>query len=616
MPRLVIYLIAIPLLLIILAGILIPLLLDKDKVVELASRALYEQSGASLQVDGDIDLSLFPTLGVSLEQATLSMPDGEGADIRVRFLELGVRLMPLLSRQIEIDAISLDGVSARIKAAEEQPKVDTSGLSDAELDAFYAQRKAAMAEAGKAAGGEAVLAAPLALNVGLLTITDLRLELMEPGSEDPRIIRLEQLEASGLNLDNRPIPLEFALQLDGDRPTRLAVEGLLRVAQDTQTVTLEQARILLEGVTIEPLELQADGTIDIARQVAELNMGLTLGETEGQGTVHYASFESPQIDARLTFNQFNPALMALAGPEAVEKGAADPGPESAGGDEPLPLDAIRSIDTRAELDIGQAVFGAHTIKDLQVTLRAMDGEVRIPRLTGLLHGGELAAEAVFNGRHNTASLQTSGSLSGLDLATALEAVESQPVLTGAATLDWKLTSSGRTVNELVAALDGPLALTTGNVVLQDMAVEKMFCQAVALVNQQRLSADFPSSSPLRDLAADIQIGKGKARLNPLRADLDHIALRGKGNFDLLSHDFKADFAARISPELGTLDPACQINKRYTSIDWPVKCKGNVAEDPEGWCGVDTGEIIEDLAREEVERKLEKEAGKLFKKFIK
>ena len=616
MSRLVIYLIAIPLLLILLAAILIPLLLDKDKVVELASRALYEQSGASLQVNGDIDLTLFPAIGVSLEQATLSLPEGDGADVQVRFLELGVGLIPLLSQRIEIDAITLDGVTARLQPAAEQPTIDTSGLSDEDLDAFYARRKEAMAKAGNAAGGEAVLAAPLALNVGLLTITDLRLELAEPGSEEPRVIQLEQLEASGLNLDNRPIPLAFALQLDGDTPASLAMEGVLRVAQDTQTITLEQSRILLQGVTVETLELQAEGTIDIARQVADLNMGITLGETEGRGSVHYASFESPQIDARMTFNQFNPALMALAGPEAASKGATEPGPESARGDEPLPLDAIRSIDTRAELDIGRAVFGAHTIQDVQVKLRAMDGEIRISRLSGLLHGGELAAEAVFNGRHNTARLQTSGSLSGLDLATALEAVESQPVLTGAATLDWKLNSSGRTVNELVAALDGPLTLTTGNVVLQDMAVEHMFCQAVALVNQQRLSVDFPASSPLRDLSADIQITEGKARLNPLRADLNHIALRGKGNFDLLSHDFKADFAARISPQLGTLDPACQINKRYTAIDWPVKCKGNVAEDPGSWCGVDTGEIIEDLAKEEVERKLEKEAGKLFKKFLK
>lgn len=616
MPRLVIYLIAIPLLLIILAAILVPLLLDKDKVVELASSALQEQSGATLRVDGDIDLTLFPGIGVSLEQATLSMPEDKGADVQVRFLELGVRLVPLFSRRIEIDAITLDGVTARLQPAPEQPKIDTSGLSDAELDAFYAKRKEVMAEAGKAAGGEALLAAPLALNVGQVTITDLRLAMAEPGSEQPRVIRLEKLEASGLNLENRPIPLAFTMQLDGDPPASLDLKGVLRVAQETQTVTLEKTRIALAGVTREPMELQADGTIDIARQVAALDLQVTLGEAAGSGTLRYAAFESPQIDARLAFNQFNRALFALAGPEAAVKGAEESDGPAASGDEPLPLDAIRSIDTRAELTITQAVFGAHTLQELQVKLRAIDGNVSIPRLTGLLHGGQLNMKAVFDGRHNSAELQTSGSLTGLDLATALAAVESQPVLTGRATLDWEVRGRGRTPNELVEALVGPLTLTTENVVLQDMAVEQMLCQAVALVNQQRLSADFPASSPLRDLSADIQISQGKARLNPLRADLDHIALRGKGSFELISHDFRADFAARISPELGDFDPACDINERYTAIEWPIKCKGNVSDDPDGWCRVDTGDIVEEMAKKEVQRKLEKKAGKLLDKLFK
>ena len=53
-----------------------------------------------------------------------------------------------------------------------------------------------------------------------------------------------------------------------------------------------------------------------------------------------------------------------------------------------------------------------------------------------------------------------------------------------------------------------------------------------------------------------------------------------------------------------------------AIDWPVKCKGNTSEDPAKWCGVDTQEIIEDLAKNEAQRTIEKEAGKLLDKFFK
>ena len=48
----------------------------------------------------------------------------------------------------------------------------------------------------------------------------------------------------------------------------------------------------------------------------------------------------------------------------------------------------------------------------------------------------------------------------------------------------------------------------------------------------------------------------------------------------------------------------------------MKCKGNVADDPAKWCGVDTDAIVKDLATNEAKRQLEKEAGKLLDKLFK
>ena len=109
---------------------------------------------------------------------------------------------------------------------------------------------------------------------------------------------------------------------------------------------------------------------------------------------------------------------------------------------------------------------------------------------------------------------------------------------------------------------------------------------------------------------DIQLGNGLARLKPLRADLEDVTLRGQGKLNLLTDKFEADFAARLSPELAELDPACAINQRYTAIDWPVSCEGDITGDPADWCGVDSGKIIEELATNEVKRKVQKEGVKL------
>ena len=593
--------------------LLLPLLLDKDKLLQLAVDALRDQTGATLTVDGESSLSLFPTLGLTLGDAGLTMPGEAQPSLQVRSLEIGVQLLPLLSGRAEIDSIALDGLTVTIESGQKAPTISTSGLSDAELDDFYARRREASKDAGKPAGAEAALALPLALNVQRLTLTDSRIEQVDSATNTSSVIEVTELEATGLNLDADPISLAAKLNIPGNTPLAILLAGKMSIDGEEQAINLDQITAVITGATALPFKLETSGTVNIARQVAELGINLSSGDTRGDGTLRYARFESPQIDTRLKLNLLNPALLALAGPEA----AARPGGDtvSVSGDEPLPLDAIRAIDTRAELAIDRAVFDGHAVSDLRTRLRIVDGIIEVSSLTGILHEGKLDMRATFDGRHNTATLDTSGQLARLDIAAALAAARAQPLLTGSASLDWTLAGKGRTRNELVAALTGPVKLTTDKVVLNDISVEHMLCQAVALTNQEQLTASFPNSTAFTALDADIQLAGGKARLVPLRAELAQVALTGKGNYDLLSKDFKASFKARLSPELENLDRACRVSKRLTAIDWPVDCKGNADGEPASWCKVDAEEIIQDLTKNEAKRKLQKEAGKLLDKLF-
>jgi hypothetical protein len=144
----------------------------------------------------------------------------------------------------------------------------------------------------------------------------------------------------------------------------------------------------------------------------------------------------------------------------------------------------------------------------------------------------------------------------------------------------------------------------------------MLCQAVALVNQEQLTSTFPADTSFQTLGASLRLVDGKLNLSPLQAKLTGVQLTGTGGLDLLSQDFKVTLKARLSPELEDTDRACRVSKRLTAIDWPIKCKGNTSEDPKGWCGVETDEIVADLATNEAKRKLEKEAGKMLDKLFK
>jgi AsmA protein len=612
MPRALLIVLAVPLVLILAAVILIPLLLDKERILELAAEEVYKQSGATLTVDGDADLSIFPTLGVSLEEVSLTMPEGQDSSLSARVLEIGVKVVPLLSREIAIDGISLDGVVIRTVTQPAPAPVDTSHYSEEQLQDFYARRKAAMEATGEPSTTEAALAVPLALNVAKLSITDSRVEMTEEGG-DTTVIELLRMQATDLNLDGRAIPVESEVRIPGEQAITIELSGQLLVSQQSQVLGLQDMDVRVAGVIPEVIELQTNGEVDINRQVADLNLDLTTGETRAQGQVRYAGLESPQIDAKLRLNLFTPALLALAGPEAAAAEASAPAESQEGEDTALPVEAIRHMDTRANLTIDKLIWDAHTVTDLKTRLRVVDGVARLSSVTGQVHGGQLDMNASLNAKHPAARINTEGGLTGVDIAQVLESVESEPIMSGKVDLNWKLHGRGNTSGAITQTLKGPIKLLASDAVLREMGVEQMMCEAIALVNQESLSVTFPEESAFTALSVDVNLGGGKAKLQPLRAQLGDIGLKGTGALDLASMDFNATFKAKVSAGLEKLDPACRINERITSIDWPVKCKGNVTGEPSDWCSVDSGKIIEDLAENELKRQAQKEVEKKYGK---
>ncbi len=604
MSRKLLIVLAIPLLLVLLVVILVPLLLDEDKLLALAAEQVREKTGATLRVDGDTHIGLFPRLALALGEVSLQMPAETEPGLRAQRLAIGVQLFPLLRRELVIDSIELDGVDAKIISEPAPAPLDTTELSDAELKAFYDTRREAMRAAGESAGAANALAIPLALNVGKFTIDKSRVTLSERGSSEQTVIELLQVTASGLNLAGAAIPLQAHIRLPGDTPLELQLEARLAIDQQSQQATIESLRAVVTGALAEPLEVEASGPVLMNQQVADLQLDASTGTLKAKGKLRYASFESPQINANLHLNEFTPAIFAVAGPEAAAAGAEDAPAEA--GDTPLPLNALRAIDTLAVLRIDSARFSGHELTELNARLRAVDGLINLSRVTGKLHGGDIDFRASLNARSSTAKLNSEGGLDNADIAAGLAASGVQDALTGRASLNWKLHASGNSTNALTRSLRGPVELTTQEAVLTAVGVEQKLCQAVALVNQERMSAQLPDSSPFQQLSATINLGGGKARLQPLAAQFPDIGLTGQGEMDLLSLDFKASFAARLSAGLSELDPACRVNQRLTAIDWPVRCKGNIGGEPKEWCSIDSGDIVRDLATDEVKRKAKKE----------
>jgi len=102
--------------LVVVAVIAVPMLVDPNTVKEKITTQVREQTGRELKVIGDLNLSVFPWLGVDLGAVELGNAAGFDAPFfaRTERVKIHVKLMPLLERKLEMDTVTIHGLALNL----------------------------------------------------------------------------------------------------------------------------------------------------------------------------------------------------------------------------------------------------------------------------------------------------------------------------------------------------------------------------------------------------------------------------------------------------------------------------------------------------------------------
>ena len=109
---------------------------DPNDFKDQMSAAVKENTGRDLSIAGDIELSLFPWLGVQVGQVTLGNASGfpEPVFASAEKTQIRVKLLPLLTRQLEMDTLTLHGLTLKL-ARDEQGRTNWEDLTAPKEDA-------------------------------------------------------------------------------------------------------------------------------------------------------------------------------------------------------------------------------------------------------------------------------------------------------------------------------------------------------------------------------------------------------------------------------------------------------------------------------------------------
>ena len=251
--RVIVYLLGGLLLLIVAAAIILPLVVDPNDFKDEIAQAVESKTGRVLAIDGDIGLSVFPWLGLEIGPTSLSNAPGFSTApfARMDAVQVRVKLLPLLSKQLEMDTVLLQGLQVSLET-------DAQGKTNWE-DLAGAPQEQAPAVEEQPPSGEMALAG---LAIGGVEITNAGVIWDDKQAA-------ARYEISGLNLrtgaiaPGQAVPVELGLVVDSAQPKvsgPLAFAATIALSDDSQTVTLTDALLEtdLAGETLPGGQLKSE----------------------------------------------------------------------------------------------------------------------------------------------------------------------------------------------------------------------------------------------------------------------------------------------------------------------------------------------------------------------
>jgi AsmA protein len=596
-------------LLVIVAAIGVSLFVDPNDYKDRITAAVAQATGRTLVLDGDLALHVFPTLRVSVGHATLGNAPGFGDEpfAEIQGAALDVRLLPLLSRRLEVGKAELRGLVLNLErdAAGKDNWQDLGGSTAAQ----------AAPETPSAGGGS------VDLNVGELDIADSQVKWSDASTGSEWTLGNFNLGASGFGPGKTfPLSMNFALK-GADLNMTVDVDTRAAVSLADERYRLDDLHVKLAGNGASWPGGQGEATLDFASLIADLKaqtvdleglragfLGITasgslkgrnlLGDLALSGKVEIAEFDpsvvldvfgagiktaDPSVlkraSAKATFvyggNRIGLDDMTLAlddssltGSVALQNEAlrfdlgvdqidADrylpPAEEGAAQSDEgsldavdLPVDVLKTIDASGKLTLGKAQFAGVALTDAALAVTAAGGHVDI-KPSAKLYGGTLAGDVKLDVDGDAVKLGFAQKLAGVDMLPLGRALLQSEMISGTGSVTLNLTSAGSNVGQMRRALDGDVSFAVTDGALEGLDLWYELRRARAALNRSDTPAR-PEGMPRTAFSSVSASGVVKDAVltnKDLNATTQFVKVDGSGTVNLLNDALDFDLVATV-----------------------------------------------------------------------
>jgi AsmA protein len=325
---------------------------------------------------------------------------------------------------------------------------------------------------------------------------------------------------------------------------------------------------------------------------------MLLDETTAKGSFGISDFASKALRFDLNVDRLN--ADRYRPPPSDEKAA----PAPASKEEPakptdIPVDAIRSLNARGQLVVGEAVFAGIKFSKLRLGLNAKDGNVRLNPSEAAFYGGQYSGDVSIDASGEVPRLSLDEHIAGINFAPFFKDFFETTRVAGVGTANIKVTATGKNTDDLLRALNGAVDFNVKDGSLEGTDLLYEIRRARAVIRQQAVPArPTPIRTPFSALTGTAAIRDGVMSNQDLNVATEFMRITGAGNIDLVkdSVDYKLNALVLRLPKEGA--DAAQTQE-LVDAKIPMTVTGSLS-DPK--VRPDIGNLVKEQLKQEYNEK--------------
>jgi len=305
----------------------------KPQIIEQVEKA----TGRTFSIEGDIHLSIFPWIGLKVEDVSLGNEKGFKAKTfaAIKQLDVKINVLPLLKKEVEINIIRLHGLDVSLEVALDKSN-NWSSLAQPAVDGDISSEKHKSSEAAATEPQQATEKSPplQSLKVEGFEFVDAVIRYDDRSSNTKATVSELNLTTSAISFD-APIEVQFGARIENNQPvidTHLNLTTQLKFNKELTVFNLTDFvfSILMKANDFVPQQEQIEikTSIDVSMDeqlvvIKQLQLS-ALGTTTTSDIIVSQFLTTPLIQGNIEIHLFNARTLAKrAGVELPAMAKAD-----------------------------------------------------------------------------------------------------------------------------------------------------------------------------------------------------------------------------------------------------------------------------------------------------